>query len=249
MTQWKDKCKAFLLDIVFPNRCPFCNGFIVWDAYVCPECADKLQDANAQICRKCGYQKCICNDENEDIVYDMVLSPFFFHDDGVRDAIYRFKHIGDTNIADLAAENIVRYMKNEGIPDPDIIVPVPMDKRKQTMRGHNQAELFARCIGKRLDVPVDSKILFKNRNNSSEQHTLSREERREHVKELFFAGFANRGNTDLNGQTVMLCDDVMTTGSTLNECAGLLKKLGAVKVITAVCAVTELENTSDEEGA
>ena len=244
MTRWTDKCKAFLLDVVFPNRCPFCNGFIVWDAYVCPDCEDRLTDANSLICRKCGYRKCVCSDE---ILYDMVLAPFFFHDKGVREAIYRFKHIGDTNIAELAAENIVRYMEKENVPKPDIIVPVPMERRKQTKRGHNQAELFAKCIGKRLDVTVESRILFK-RKGSGEQHRLDKAERRQQAKEMFFAENADSG---LAGKTVLLCDDVMTTGSTINECTALLKKLGAEKVITAVCAVTELENTSEntsEEG-
>lgn len=236
MTRLTDKCRAFLLDIAFPNRCPFCNGFIMWDAYVCPDCADKLTDANSLICRKCGYRNCVCSEE---IVYDMVFAPFFFHDDGVRDAIYRFKHIGDTNIAELAAENIVGYMEKENVPKPDIIVPVPMEKRKQTKRGHNQAELFAKSIGKRLDVPVESSILFK-RKSSGEQHRLDRTERRQNAKEMFFSESA-----DLAGKTVLLCDDVMTTGATINECAGLLKKLGAEKVITAVCAVTEFEDTSE----
>ncbi|MCH5194021.1 MAG: ComF family protein [Oscillospiraceae bacterium] len=246
MTRWTDKIGAFLLDIVFPNRCPFCSGFIPWDAYVCPDCADRLRDANSQICRRCGYRDCICHDEDEEIVYDMVLAPYFFHDETVGEAIYRFKKIGDTNIANAAAENIVRYMESEKIPKPDIIVPVPMEKRKQTKRGHNQAELFARCIGKLLDVPVDSRLLFKRK--GGEQHLLDREERIQHARELFYAGSAV-----LDGKTVMLCDDVMTTGSTINVCAGLLKKLGAAKVITAVCAVTELEdtseNTSEEEEA
>ena len=242
MTKWTDKCRAFLLDIVFPNRCPFCDGFIAWDAYVCPDCADNLTDANSLICRKCGYKKCTCNEGHR---YDMAFAPFFFHDKGVSDAIYRFKHIGDTNIADLAAENIVRYMEKENVPKPDIIVPVPMEKRKQTKRGHNQAELFAKCIGKRLDVPVESRILFKRK--GGEQHRLDRTERKQQAKEIFFTG-----DSDLTGKTVLLCDDVMTTGATINECAKLLGKLGAERIITAVCAVTELENTSEntsEEGA
>ena len=236
MTRWTDKCRAFLLDIVFPNRCPFCDGFITWDTYVCPDCGDKLADANSLICRRCGYEKCICHEEP---IYDMAFAAFFFHDNGVADAIYRFKHTGDTNIADLAAENIVRYMEKENVPKPDIIVPVPMEKRKQRARGHNQAELFAKCIGKRLDVLTESRLLFKK--NGGEQHRLDRTERQQQAKEIFFAG-----SSDLTGKSVMLCDDVMTTGATINECAGLLKKLGAEKVIAAVCAVTELENTSEE---
>lgn len=236
MTARIDKCKAFLLDIFFPNRCPFCGGFIRWDEYICGGCSDKLLYANSMICRKCGHEDCICG---SGINYDNAFASFFYNDESVGKAILSFKQSGDINIAEATAENLAACMRRENIPKPDIIVPVPMGKKKRRRRGHNQAELLARSIGKRLGAPVNVSILFKY-DTDDEQHSHRRSERRTRVKGLFYTDGA-----DLSGMTVLLCDDVMTTGFTINECAELLKALGAETLIAAVCAVTRLENTSE----
>lgn len=232
------KCKAFLLDIVFPNRCPFCGDFIMWDRHICVKCDEKLIKANDTICRKCGYDKCVCG---KAVHYDTAFASFFYNEEFVSSAIYSFKETGEMNIAEYTVNDIVLRMKRENISKPDIIVPVPMSRKKRRKRGHNQAELLARCIGKTLDRPVRSDILFKY-DTKDEQHLHSAEERKERVKTLFYSG-----KVDLSGMTVMLCDDVMTTGATINECALLLKQLGAESVISAVCAVTRLEKTLSEE--
>ena len=234
-----DKCKAFLIDIVFPNRCPFCGDFIMWDKHICGKCEENLQNANDIICRKCGKDKCVCG--REKFHYDMVFAAFIYNEELVSSAIYRFKKTGEMNIAEYTVNDIALRIKRENIPVPDIIVPVPMGRKKRRRRGHNQAELLAKCIGKRLGIPVRSDILFKY-DTKDEQHLHNAEERQERVKTLFYAGKA-----DLSGMTVMLCDDVMTTGATINECAELLKRLGAECVISAVCAVTLLEKTLSEE--
>lgn len=231
----------FLLDIFFPNRCPLCGNFIVWNEYICKSCEESVPKANGAICRKCGKRECICGTIPD---YDMAFAAFFFEEGPVRDAIYRFKHTGESNIAEYTARDIDFYMKSENIPKPDVIVPVPMGRRKQRKRGHNQAEILAECIGKRLGIPVNSRILCKH-DSKDEQHNYGKEERRERAERLFYA---KDRNSDLTGMTVILCDDVMTTGETNKKCARLLKELGAETVISAVCAVRELESTI-EEGA
>lgn len=233
-----NKCKAFLLDVVFPNRCPFCGDFIMWDKHICGRCEETLQNANDIICRKCGKDKCICS---EKLNYDMAFATFIYNEKSVRSAILNFKLTGEMNIAEYAVKDIALRMGKENIPVPDIIVPVPMGRKKRRKRGHNQAELLAKCIGKNLNRPVRGDILFKY-DTKDEQHQHGAEERHERVKTLFYTGKA-----DLSGMTVMLCDDVMTTGATINECAGLLKQLGAECVISAVCAVTIFEKTLSEE--
>lgn len=229
-----DKCKAFLLDVIFPNRCPFCGDFIMWDKHICGKCEETLQNANDVICRKCGKYKCVCGN---DIQYDMSFASFFYNEGSVSNAIHRFKETGEINIAEYTVKDIALHMRRENILKADAVVPVPMGRKKQRKRGHNQAELLARCISKELVIPVRKDILFKY-DTRDEQHQHSAEARQERVKTLFYAG-----NADISGMTVMLCDDVMTTGATINECAGLLKKLGAECVISAVCAVTVLEKT------
>ncbi len=238
MTEILDRCGRYLSDIFFPNRCPFCGKFIMWNEYVCRDCDEKLERADDVICRKCGRRECMCDKPHE---YDMVFAALFYNKKTIRKAIVEFKLIGDENIARYAAEDIACHMDQENIPKPDFVVPVPMGRKKQRRRGHNQAAIFAKCLGKRLGVPVRNDIIFKY-DTKDEQHAYGREERKERVKILFFTK-----NVPLDGKTVCLCDDVMTTGSTLNECAALLKALGAVSVIAAVCASAEIK-TSMEEG-
>lgn len=232
-----EKIKAFLLDIVFPNRCPFCDRFISWDSCVCEKCRGELMRANGVICRKCGDYPCVCG--KSELEYDMAFGSFFFRDENVGRAVYRFKHTGEDNIAAAAAEDFAERLKAENIPKPDMVVPVPMGKKKRRRRGHNQAELFAGRIGRRLGIPVRNDILYKY-DTKDEQHRYGAKERRERVKRLFYTKRA-----DLSGMTVAVCDDVMTTGSTINECAMLLKNLGAERVISVVCAVTLLDGSEE----
>lgn len=232
--------KLFVLDILFPSRCPFCGEFIMWNELCCESCRGTLSAANDLICRKCGQDKCRCGSEKR--AFDMVYGSYFFDDENVAGAVYRFKHEGESNLAELAAADTVRHMEAEGIPHPDFIVPVPMSVRKRIARGHNQAELFGKSLGKALGIPVKRDLLFK-RDAKDEQHKHTEAERKERVKSLFYGGNAN-----LSGKSVLLCDDVMTTGSTLNECASILKNAGAERVIVSVCAVTRLtgQNSSDK---
>ena len=229
-----NKCKAFLLDIFFPNFCPFCDELIRWDGLICEPCAGMLSNANAEICRKCGKIVCACEKEMHN--YDLVYASMFFDDTNVSKAIYEFKRLGNYNIAVYTAQDAAKYMENEKIPKPDIVAAVPMGKIKKRRRGHNQAEILARCIGEVLDIPFEKNLLFKH-DTKDEQHFYTSTVRRKRVDKLFYGG-----QTNLSGKTVVLCDDVMTTGSTLDKCAELLKEMGAEKVIVIVCAVTRLKN-------
>ncbi len=221
----------YVLDILFPNRCPFCGGFIMWDELCCRGCLDALEPANDSICHRCGQDKCRCDKSR--YAFDAVYGSLFF--DETRDAVYLLKNSGELNFAKLAAGDFADRISGDSVLAPDIIVPVPMGKRKQRKRGHNQAELFGKCISKRLDIPVKRDILFKY-DEKDEQHFHNAKEREDRVKMLF-----RGGNADLSGKNVLLCDDVMTTGSTLNECAAILKDMGAEKVIAVVCAVTRFK--------
>lgn len=236
-----DSIKMFALDILFPSRCPFCGEFIMWNELCCGACRDTLASANDVICRKCGEYPCRCGKETR--FFDTVYGSYFFDEPPVKSAVYRFKHEGESGFADLSAADIAEHIRAEGMPLPDFIVPVPMGRKKRIVRGHNQAELFGKSLSRALGIPMRRDILFKY-DTKDEQHFHTEKERRERVKDLFYGGSEN-----LSGKRILLCDDVMTTGSTLNRCAEILKGAGAESVIAAVCAVTRLygRNFSDEK--
>jgi len=221
------RCKAYILDIFFPNRCPFCSEIIKWDKTACDDCRASLVSACEKICHKCGNLNCFCSEVKS---FDNAYAAVFFDDENVSNAIYEFKRTGMSNLAEYTAEIVCKY-----IDKADIVTSVPMGKRKRRSRGHNQADILAKCIAEHLDIDCERNLLYKI-DTKEEQHQFSEEERKGRVKDLFYGS-----DVDLNGKIVILCDDVMTTGSTLDRCAELLKEMGAEKVIVCVCAVTRLE--------
>lgn len=222
----------FLLDLLFPNRCPFCDGFILWNKLSCDNCYSEAMWTDEHVCKKCGKDNCICdNDLNYDLCYTAA-----YYKGNIKEAVLGLKVKNALNFADISAEIICYKMTVDDIDKKiDYIVPVPMTRSKQHIRGYNQAEEIARSISRIIKISVRNDILFKN-DSDTEQHELSAEERKENVKNLYYFKY----NEKIKGKTILLCDDVLTTGSTANQCAKLLKECGAEKVIFAAAATTSL---------
>ncbi len=116
---------------------------------------------------------------------------------------------------------------------PSLLVPVPLHPKTQRLRGYNQAELLAKVVGQILDIPVDGKVLIQTR-PMKPQASLGEKERWENVKGAFEVAKPEA----VKGQIVVVIDDVMTTGATLNECAKALKRVGARQVYCLTFART-----------
>jgi len=112
-----------------------------------------------------------------------------------------------------------------------VLVPVPLEKRKLKWRGFNQSEEIGKEISKFLNIPLINDILFKIK-ETLPQVELSEKEREENIKGVFII----RNRKKISGKKILLVDDVYTTGSTMKECAQLLKKAGAKEVIGIVIA-------------
>jgi ComF family protein len=115
------------------------------------------------------------------------------------------------------------------IPGHDLLVPVPLSRRRLAQRGFNQAALLATRLGRRLRIRVDLGALVRTRHTPSQSSTWSREQRMANVSGAFATKKANR----LKDKCVCLIDDVATTGATLSACAATLKAAGA-KAVDAV---------------
>src|SRR6266545_615464 len=112
----------------------------------------------------------------------------------------------------------------------DMIVPVPLHPTRQRERGFNQASLLAELLSARISIP--SKPVLKRIRYTTTQTALDRAERMENLHNAFRL----RKNADVRGLHVLLIDDVLTTGSTLSECARVLKRAGAISVYAATAA-------------
>ena len=108
----------------------------------------------------------------------------------------------------------------------DLVVPVPLHRTRERERGFNQAELIARTTAKRLRLPFQPILLMRTKSRP-DKHILSNEERWRIVR----GAFATRPGSQVDNKRVLLVDDVMTTGATLDACAGALLKAGAKSVV------------------
>lgn len=227
----KRSVMRFLLDLLYPNRCPCCNGFICWDALICTSCMQALHVSEDLFCPRCGktYSDCICSD---DLPYDRAFAMSIYQKPA-RNGILSLKTGTNLNFGEYAGIYLADQIERQSLQESlDMIIPVPSTASKRRERGYNQAEVIGKALGKRIHVPIRTDILWKDK-QGKQQHLLSAEERRKNIQQFQIHP------VDLTGYHIVLCDDVLTTGSTICRCASLLKQCGAEWVIVAVAATTE----------
>ena len=227
------KFYKYLVDLIFPNRCPCCGKFIKYDELICKECIDELPIMDKYICEKCGKPECICHKK---LWYDRCYVAGFY-EGKMRDGIINLKYKSGINLAEFLCPMLVKKLNDANLSSKiDIIIGVPMTKDSIAVRQYNQANEIASIISQLIDKPSSNKILKKNYNNVS-QHTLSSKDR--HNATIGLYSIVKKA--DISGKTILLCDDVITTGSTLNECAKILKQSGAKKVICVALSTTKIK--------
>lgn len=209
-----------LVDIIYPKRCPYCNNVINRDALCCCEC-----NKNIKACS--NIRKIPIRDSNLETT---CISPLKYEGDFVK-AFHRFKFRGYKSYANEFASRMVKSIKsNFSDCKFDVITSVPLSSKRKYERGYNQAELLSKIIAKELSIPHED-LLIKVKKNKI-QHKLSHDERIENVKGAYLAK-----NLDIiNGSNILLCDDVITTGSTLAECAKMLLDSNAKSVMCVTIA-------------
>ena len=210
------------LDLVFPIHCAGCGreGEII-----CGHCAgnlERVESPRCSICSALGVNEvcrwCLQHPRG----FESLSSAFRF-DGPIREAIHALKYRGVRAAAEPLGHLLAEHLQANPVP-ADLLIPVPLHSRRLHSRGYNQSALLARQIGRTLDLPLREDLLTRVRNARPQVETQSREERRRNVA----GNFACEG--DAAGLAVLLIDDVATTGSTLSECADVLKGAGAARV-------------------
>lgn len=219
----------YLIDLVFPNRCPCCDSVIPYDSYICNDCLLKISISDGERCVRCGQIICnCCNDMNFDKLFC-----YSVYEGTLREGILNLKLNKGLGLAEyyamIIADRLKSDMDNLNI---DCVTSVPMDKSKQRCRGYNQAEVFARLLAKKINVEYIN-LLDRTRKNTT-QHFLTYNERKQNVNNLFKSvKFVNK-----KYKHILLCDDIITTGMTLNSCSKVLKDCGSGKIFCVVLAST-----------
>ena len=144
-----------------------------------------------------------------------------YYEGTLREAIHKFKYEGKTALAEPLGDWLAALASKEC----HLIIPVPLHKRRLRERGFNQSLLLAKRLGRALKLPVDYQSLIRTR-PTPPQINLSREERLRNVRGAFAIGDRSK----VSGRSILLIDDVITSGATVGECARTLLKAGAASV-------------------
>ena len=215
----RNKVIGFFLDLLFPV---FCVGCKKEGSFLCASCkADVVVKRVPEHLPKKHRIK-------------ILYSATHYHTPAVRDIIAQYKYEFARDIApDLTdlLEKHLRFAHFEKNAD-HIIVPVPLHARRARWRGFNQAELVAQDIAQRLGIPFHSQALARIKNTTPQIKMNNRIKRLENIRGAFACADAQA----VQGKTVILVDDVTTTGGTLAECAGAVRQAGARSVIAFVVA-------------
>ncbi|TCK93373.1 ComF family protein [Natranaerovirga hydrolytica] len=220
-----------LIDIIYPPRCPICGCIISWnkDKRICMECLEQSPIIEGPRCKKCSKpilqkESNYCFDcSNTTHYYDKGWA-LWLYEEPVKKGIQQFKYNHKKEYATLYAIELVKQFKEElQSHNINTIVPVPLHKKRQKQRGYNQAEVLAKAISKEINRPVEA--LLRRSINTLPQNKLSDQGRIHNIKNAFEIN--NRVQINNN---VLLVDDVYTTGSTINECAKIIKIYHNVKV-------------------
>ncbi len=213
---------------------------------LCLGCNKNLQKNEHLICMQCDYHlpktnfHLIPGNPVEQVFWGKIelhaaTSLYFFHKAGkVQRIIHELKYNGNKAVGIFLGKKLGLEIKDHpNFKDVDVLIPVPLHPKKLRSRGYNQSEVFAQGLAQVLGVDVDRSSLFRNRFTET-QTKKSRFDRWKNVSEKFSIA----DNNNLNGKHVLLVDDVLTTGSTLEACAQSILKAGDVKLSIATIAIT-----------
>lgn len=220
-----------LIDLLFPRRCPVCDDIVIPKGRkICPECLKKLSFVTNPVCKKCG-KKVISNDV--EYCFDCVRHKRSFesgralihYDETAKASMVNIKYKNKREYLDFYGEAMaVRYEKWILSMKPDVLVPVPVHPTRQRERGFNQAHILACRIGERAAIPVETGMLLRNK-KTIPQKGLNPSQRLKNLEEAFVPG-----NVTSGVETVLLIDDIYTTGSTIEACTRALKRAGIKKI-------------------
>lgn len=165
---------------------------------------------------------------------DYVMAPLYYTKP-VREALAAYKFLRVYLFSQFFADCIIRYIDtNGGIEGADVIVPVPLSEKRFAIRGFNQSKIVAKIISDYYNIPFADKCLIKIK-DTPRQSKLNKAHRITNV----YGAFKVIDSLPVKNKTVVLIDDIFTTGSTMNACAKELKENGAEKVIGLSCSITD----------
>ena len=221
-----------ILDMLYPVRCPVCGDIVIPKGRkICSPCEKKLQLITQPRCKKCS--KPIDQDESE-YCSDCKRKEYHFkygyslwvYDSIMKKSISDFKYHYRKEYAKYYIEKVIlNYKDTINRMAPDILVPVPIHKSKYRERGYNQTEILANGIAKGLNIPVLPHLLVRDK-KTLPQKQLSDKERLRNLQEAFILNDKVFSEYPRKIKSILLIDDIYTTGSTIEACTNVLMRNG-----------------------
>lgn len=208
-----------ILEYIFLPSCGICNK--LGEGYLCENCGKELEKYKLELV------------EDEKIKGIQVEKIYLFKYLGIiRRKIIEYKFNDKPYLYKMFCKTIIENKKTcEFIKSYDIIIPVPIYKKRKKSRGYNQSELISREIAKKLNLQMFNNVLIKISNNEM-QSKLNRKQRLKNVKNVY--KIINKEK--ITNKDVIIFDDIYTTGSTINECILILKKANVNKIGVLILA-------------
>jgi ComF family protein len=244
----------FILDILFPVHCLYCQKYGQW---ICAQCAKKINILENQVCpyceknispagRICHFCKNKFIGKKEIWSLDALTVATTYRKSGISHSIYCFKYNFIESLGVPLAKIITKALLSNDLPLPDLIIPIPLHPRRLRWRGFNQAEVLSHHISQNLtpgfSIPFLNDLLIRKKYNKAQMKIKNYQERQKNIQGIFALNenVETQDLASLQGKKILLIDDVSTTGATLFEAGRILKLAGAKKVYGAVIARQEI---------
>lgn len=212
------------LDWIYPPDCVGCGRTgKLW----CKECNDKVDLVGTSVCSICGIPQIrikVCSNCQESMPYYKALRSWAIYRNEVREAILRLKYRRNMGLGQVLVESSINSLQQLNWP-VDMVIPVPLGLARLAERGYNQASLLARPIALHLQLPYQTHVVMRYKETQSQVGLHSFSLRKENM-----AGAFRADNSKLNGKRLLVIDDVITSGATMNEIAKALCEAGASEV-------------------
>lgn len=221
-----------LVNLVYPLHCAVCQKALdpEAEAPVCSYCLTLIRRTPEPHCVSCGKPAdttgCVCDDCLSDPPAFSFARSACIYDGAMKELIHQFKYRGKLSLAVTLSDIMACYLKDNDhlIKGVDRIIFVPIGSDRLRKRGFNQSKVIAQHMSEIFAIPLDD--CLEKCSHTKSQNELSREDRLANLK----GSFRIKKGASLQGLTMLMVDDVMTTGATLGECAKVLKSAGAAEI-------------------
>ncbi len=231
---------SLALDLLAPRRCVCCRAYDTW---LCAPCADSLRTHTDQVCYYCketptSYGNLCSNCRGAAALRSIYVGT---HHTGAQQhllarVIYHYKYYFIEELAEPLGTLLAHSATTSALPVPDVIIPVPLHRRRLRWRGFNQsahlATALSSALARPLTIPVVTDLLVRTRYTTPQVARGTRSARLHNLRNAF----AVTRPADVRGTRILLVDDIATTGTTLLECGTVLARAGARSVDAIVLA-------------